>query len=319
MRKGPSPLAVGGFVVGAVTIAIALIVVLGSGRIFAERYPFVAYFSQSVAGLQPGAPVKFKGVTIGSVRLVTLSLGVQGVPLEETRIPVVFEIDRRILVRQGVDLDLADPQVAEQWVGDGMRVVLAMESIVTGRKYIGLEVMPNEPVVLVGDTVSGYIELPTVRTGIEGLDQEIQNAVRRFAQLDVDSALSTFTSTMQSVQKLVETELDRTANRLPATLAQVDSTLRAIRMLAVTLDSGVAPLRGDLTEALRSAAAASTELRTTLVGLQAAAGPDSPLFVRLEEALTRLASASYAVETLMEYLARNPSAPLRGKPQPEKN
>lgn len=243
----------------------------------------------------------------------------RGVALEETRIPVVCEIDRRILVREGVDLDLADPRVAEQWVRDGMRVVLAMESIVTGRKYVALAVMPNEPIVLIGDTVSGYIELPTVRTGIEGLDQEIQNAVRRFAQLDIDTALVAFTSAMRAVQHLVDTELDRSANRLPATLAQLDSTLRAIRRLAVRLDSNVVPLREELTVAVQSAAAASTELRTTLVGLQAAAGPGSPLFVRLEEALTRLASASYAVETLMEYLARNPSAPLRGKPQPEKN
>lgn len=323
MTKRPSPQAVGAFVVGAVVIAVALVVALGSGRLFAKRYPFVVYFHQSVAGLQRGAPVKFKGVTVGSVRSVMLSLHHgpdRDVPLSEFRIPVVFEIDQRILVREGVGwIDLEDRAVAERWIGQGMRVMLAMESFVTGRKYLSLEVLPETPVNLVNDSTIDLIELPAVGGGLEELEIKIQDALRRFAQLDLDSAVSAFTQTMRSIDRLVEGELDRSANRLPQTMAQLDSTLRAIRLLAINLDSSVVPLRGELAEAIRGATAATIELRTTLQGIQATAGPGSPLQVRVQEALERLAAASYAIETLAEYLARNPSAPLRGKPEPDEN
>lgn len=324
MTRRPSPQAVGAFVVGAIVIAITLVVVLGSGRLFAQRFPFVVFFQQSVAGLQPGAPVKFKGVTIGSVRSIKLSLHHGPDPntaLQTFRIPVVFEIDRRILVREGVGwVDLDDPATAERWIGQGMRVMLSTESFVTGRKYLSLEVMPGSPEPLVSDPELDFIELPPAPgRGLEDLEASFQDALRRLTQLDVDSALDAFTNTMHAIERLVEDDLDRSATRLPQTMDQLDSTLRAIRLLAIHMDSSVTPLRGELSDAVRSAAAASTEMRTTLLSLQAAAGPGSPLQVRLQEALERLAAASRAVETLAEYLARNPSAPLRGKPDPEKD
>jgi paraquat-inducible protein B len=324
MKKGPSPQAVGAFVVGALVIAISLVVALGSGRLFSKTYPFVVYFRQSVAGLQTGAPVKFKGVTIGSVRSVQLSLregSDTAVSLADARIPVIFEIDKRLLVREGVGwIDLEDRETAGRWIAEGLRVVLTMESLVTGRKYLDLEVLPGTPVTLVSNPALGLIELPAgPGTGVEELQLQLEDALRRLTRLDIDSALNAFTRTMHAVERLVEDNLDPSANRLPGTLAQLDSTLRAFRALAVSLDSGVVPLRAELVTTVQNAAATSTALRETLLAMRAAAGPESPLMVRLEEALTRLASASYAIETLAEYLARNPSSPLRGKPDPEKD
>ena len=324
MRKAPSPQAVGAFVVGAIVIAISLVVVLGSGRLFSNAYPFVVYFRQSVTGLQSGAPVKFKGVTIGSVRSVQLSL--QDGPdstksLADFRIPVIFEIDKRRLVHEGLGwVDLEDRETAERWIAEGLRVALTLESLVTGRKYLNLEVLPETPVTLVNDPNLDLIELPAAPgSGVEELQGHVEDALGRLAALNIDSALDAFTNTMHAIERLVEEDLDRSANRLPSTMAQLDSTLRAVRALAVSLDSGVVPLRTELVTAVRNAAQASLALQATLASLQASAGPESPLVARLEEAFARLASASYAIETLAEYLSRNPSAPLRGKPEPEKN
>jgi len=324
MKKGPSPQMVGAFVVGALVIVIVLVIALGSGRLFSKTYPFVVYFSQSVAGLQTGAPVTFKGVTIGSVRSVQLSLSEgpdPGVTLADARIPVVFEIDKRLLVREGVGwVDLDDPATADRWITEGLRVVLTMESLVTGRKFLNLEVMPGTPVTLVGSEDLHLTELPAAPgSGMEELQGQMEDALRRFAALNIDSALDAFTGTMHAVERLVEDNLDRSATRLPGTLAQLDSTLRAIRDLAISVDSGIGPFRADLADAVRSATTTSVEVRNTLLSLQAAAGPDSPLQVRLAEALERFAAASRAIETLAEYLSRNPSAPLRGKPDPEKD
>ena len=65
------------------------------------------YFETSVNGLRVGAPVKFKGVEIGSVKNIVL-------PLEKdtqvARIPVIIEIDREKLAARGAAGTIADPE-----------------------------------------------------------------------------------------------------------------------------------------------------------------------------------------------------------------
>ena len=60
---------------GAITLAVAAVIVLGSGRIFLRPHLFALYFSSDVNGLKVGAPVKFRGVEIGSVASILLSVG----------------------------------------------------------------------------------------------------------------------------------------------------------------------------------------------------------------------------------------------------
>ena len=50
------------FVVGSFALAIAAIVVVGSGSLFKKPLQFVCMFQGNVNGLRIGAPVKFKGV-----------------------------------------------------------------------------------------------------------------------------------------------------------------------------------------------------------------------------------------------------------------
>ena len=60
---------------GGLALAIASVVVLGSGHFFKEQHLFALYFSSDVNGLKVGAPVKFRGVLIGSVTAVLLNIG----------------------------------------------------------------------------------------------------------------------------------------------------------------------------------------------------------------------------------------------------
>src|SRR2546423_10138403 len=97
MRKRPNPKVVGAFVLGAVALATAAVAVLGSGRLFRKTIPFILVFRGNVNGLRVGAPVKIKGVNIGSVTDIELqlNLGMQSVAYGTggIRIPVLIEID----------------------------------------------------------------------------------------------------------------------------------------------------------------------------------------------------------------------------------
>ena len=72
MSKQANKTVIGIFVVGAIALAIAAVLILGSGKFFKQTFRAVCYFEGSVGGLNIGAPVVFRGVKIGSVTDVIL-------------------------------------------------------------------------------------------------------------------------------------------------------------------------------------------------------------------------------------------------------
>ena len=72
MSKQANKTAIGMFVVGAVVLAVAAIIIFGSGKFFTKSEYFVAYFKGSVKGLRVGAPVMFRGVKIGDVTQIRI-------------------------------------------------------------------------------------------------------------------------------------------------------------------------------------------------------------------------------------------------------
>ena len=150
MNKKISPTLIGAFVVGALALIVIAILVFGSGRLFRQTKDFVLYFDNSVNGLRIGAPVKFKGVEIGSVKDIRLQLE-QGKLIN--KIPVIIEIDLEKLTSRGATSADCDRWTAKPFskaiVDRGLRGQLEMESLVTGLLYIALDLFPGTPINLV--------------------------------------------------------------------------------------------------------------------------------------------------------------------------
>ena len=72
MAKQANRKLIGGFVLIAVAIFAASVVIFGSGEFFRKKHEYVLYFDESVEGLNVGAPVLFKGVQVGSVENVII-------------------------------------------------------------------------------------------------------------------------------------------------------------------------------------------------------------------------------------------------------
>ena len=148
MNKKISPALIGAFVLGAVGLLVIAILVFGSGRLFRQTKEFVLYFDNSVNGLRVGAPVKFKGVEIGSVKDIRLQLEKNQ---ELNKIPVIIEIDLEKLTSRGATAVVAENRESfqEAIVERGLRGQLLMESLVTGLLYVGLDFFPDTPIRLV--------------------------------------------------------------------------------------------------------------------------------------------------------------------------
>ena len=90
MSKQANKTVIGGFVVGAVALAVVGIIIFGSGRFFSKIRRDVLYFEGSVKGLNIGAPVVFRGVKIGTVTDIRLIYNPKSVSVQ---IPVFIETD----------------------------------------------------------------------------------------------------------------------------------------------------------------------------------------------------------------------------------
>ncbi len=324
MSKRASPAMVGGFIVGGVALVVAAVIVLGSGKLFKDTVDYISWFEGSVNGLNPGAPVKFMGVTIGQVTAIRLRANSPDGMLDteeefenwdaNLRIPVFYELDRDLLRREGSAVDVGDPVVARLLIESGMRATLAVESILTGRKYISLSVDRDSPISVVNDPNVDAFEIPTISTGLEWLERDVQGLMAKLTNLDVEGLVEAITDAATEVGELASGQDTRNALAdIPGTLAEVRETMRSIQALAASADTTLESIRPSIDASSEEIRAAAEELDAMLANLRTVIEPGSPLLTNLEKSFYEISSAAAALAELADYLQQNPSALVRGK------
>ncbi|GIW40934.1 MAG: paraquat-inducible protein B [Candidatus Binatia bacterium] len=312
MAKRANVTLIGGFVVGAAALVVLGITLFGSGRLFRETHEYVLYFDSSVNGLTVGAPVKFKGVEVGSVKDILLSLDGQG--FGDVRIPVIIELDAEKITEKGVQLDLDDPRTMENLIRQGLRARLSTESIVTGLLYVSLDFHPGTPIDLVKPPNVPYQEIPTLPTILEEAQTAASEIIAKFQEIDLAKLVDSATETMQSLNEILRSPTLRAAvESLDGTVENLDRTVASIRKLAEDLNSHLGGVTKSLERTAGEATRALEEARLTLEALRELAEPGSPLTHQIGKTMEDVAAAARAFRNLAEYLERNPSAILRGR------
>lgn len=315
MTRRASPRLIGLFVLAGTALAVTGVVLFGSGRLFHTTHPFVSYFDSNVSGLNGGAPVKFRGVEVGSVEEVLLNLSSRAPVDGDVSIPVIFELDEERIRARGISLDLADRAVVDSLIDAGLRATLAVESLVTGRIYIELDIFPDRSAVFRGENPP-HPEIPTVTTGFEELQEQLYTIVRKAAAVNLDTLVTSAVDVVERIEELVGTpEVGEAVGTLTRSVAVLDSTLAEARALMATADSTLEPLRESVTVTAERFRASAAELDAALADVRTTLQPGSPITVELETTLRELSGAARALRELAEYLERNPSALLRGRPE----
>ena len=141
MSTKANPTLIGLFVVTGLALAVVGIVTFGSGRLFSDKTDFILYFNDTMKGLNPGAPVKWQGVTIGSVKEVMI---LHNQAADDFANPVLIEIDEDILEQKADGrLDLTDPIFLKSSIESGLRGKLDSDSLVTGVLHVELDMVAN--------------------------------------------------------------------------------------------------------------------------------------------------------------------------------
>jgi paraquat-inducible protein B len=302
MSRRANPALVGAFVLGALALAVAAITVFGSGRLFRETVPFVCYFEGGVHGLNPGAPVKFKGVEIGSVERIMLRF--EQTPGNVT-IPVFFKVDSEKFERAGLEASFA-PEAIKTAIDQGLRARLESESLVTGLLFVNLDFFPASPARLLhpdGDVQ----EIPTLPTTIEQATQAVKQIVDRLQDIDLEALVDSATGALTAVRELAA------SSDVKQAVASLDRTLQSVQALSQSLERSVGPLGTSLRTTAERAQLLEEELRKTLDSTRSLLEPGSPLSYQLQTTLQEVSAAARSVRSLSEALERDPSALVRGR------
>lgn len=168
--KKANPKTVGGFVIGAVILAVIAVGVFGGGRFFEESVKLVAFFPGSHMGLREGAPVEMRGIQVGKVTEIWVEVDEDTL---EFTIPVVMEVDLSRI--RGAD-ESRDSR-AEELIEKGFRAQLVAQSLVTGQQSIQFDFHPGTPVRLV-QTDLPYTQVPTIPSAFEEIESSVDELAK---------------------------------------------------------------------------------------------------------------------------------------------
>ncbi|MBW1855521.1 MAG: MCE family protein [Deltaproteobacteria bacterium] len=343
MSKQANKTMIGGFVVGAVALIFAGVMIFGTGQFMKKTYKAVLYFEGSVKGLSVGSPVVFRGVNVGSVESIVIRADASKM---SAQIPVIIEIepDRVELVHGKRDPRKNIPLLIER----GLRAQLEMQSFVTGQLIIALDFHPDNPIRLVGD--GSIPEIPTIPSTFEQISKKVAN-------LPIEEIFNKLSSAIMGIEKVANSpEVMKIVRSLSLALEEVRKlvididdqvgplasstvdTLKAYKKLALNadgqvktlstegtkaikaygklahdVDAQVEPLASKVDKALIEARAALEGGRKALVAVEDVLADDSPLLYDLDNTLKKFSDMAHSIRLLTDYLKQHPEALLTGK------
>lgn len=244
------------------------------------------FFDQSVRGLDRGAPVEFRGITLGKV----VEISLRHSPPGDSRIPVLIEIDSSALHRIA-EIPAEKALDLEEAVALGLRARLGTASLLTGALFVELDTVPDAPPAQL-HVIHDLEVIPTVPSGLVQLEAKLSSILARIEALPLDDTLTKF---------------GRAAEETAATLEQSRQSL-------TQLEATLADLRGylsaDETQALPEELNATlAELRQSIQSL----GPRGPVQGDLRRTLDELRASLRAFTTLSDTIEEKPNSLIFGR------
>ena len=186
---------VGLFMVSGISLAVVVIIWLGMNRFLEKGQFYAVYFNESVQGLKPDSPVKYRGVAIGHIERISLAP-------DSKLIEVILNIES--------DISLEENMVAQQKaVG------------ITGSKFIELDRKKEEEEYLYPrlEFPTEYPVLASIPSNISELFRGIDDIVQKLNALDmVGISVSLRTSLDHLDQTMSDIDAKGISNNIKASL-----------------------------------------------------------------------------------------------------
>ena len=269
---------------------------------FVRKVQFVMYFTGSVRGLNPGAPVEFRGIKIGEVLDIRLEFDSENTSF---RIPVLVEIEPDRIVDRDMAGIVSPEETLTELVQKGLRARLQTGSLLTGQLFVELNLYPDAPLNLVADASVPYPELPTVAGALEGITESISGIVEKIEMLDVQAMGSSVANILDGADNLVNKEQSAQA------VTDLEASMRSFKNILGKVEES------DLQQTVNSANLVLVNLTKTLQVLEQTLQPNAPLQYNVIKVMDELEETARSIRALVETLERQPQAIIFGRSPPE--
>jgi paraquat-inducible protein B len=327
-NRHPNAASIGAFVLGAFALLALGILLFGGRHWFTSANRAVIYFDRPVSGLQVGAPVTFRGVAVGSVERIAVSVTTDTF---QTFISVFVVMQPTDLIVDGAQKERLEKTV-QDLVARGLRATLELQSVITGQLRVELSFAPQAKTVSPQVAESNLPEIPVIQSDLDRLRDE-------FNGIQIGD--------MVALTQRVLARLDKLSDALEPLIADADSEITRVgesariaadagAKLATTSDASVQRLEAEVTATLADArgliAAGKGELAgvgTAVASLNAAAqhvdelarntngmlDPDAASRRELEDALRDLAATARSLKEFAREVERHPNELILGARQ----
>ncbi len=279
---------VGLFMVSGISLAVVAIIWLGMNRFLEKGQFYAVYFNESVQGLKPDSPVKYRGVAIGHIERISLAP-------DSKLIEVVLNIES--------DISLEENMVAQQKaVG------------ITGSKFIELDRQKDEEEDLYPrlEFPTEYPVLASRPSNISELFRGIDDIVQKLNALDiVGISTSLKTSLDRMDQTMSDIDAKGISNNIKASLDIINKGFGQER-----LGKLITGLEINVTALERVINSADSLMKKTSGVMDRAGAEVSNLSHHLIVVGQNLEKTTGNLDNLLEQISTHPSQLLFGDPPP---
>ena len=270
---------------------------------FAGGVELLILIDESLRGLSVGSPVEYRGLKIGRVGRISYDL-VKGAEIE--KIPVLIQLDDRLMAAHFPPSILDEGQDGlQKALQRGLKASLKSGNLLTGQMYVDLDYYPEIPVVdaqIEGD----YIVLPTIHTGLGGLQDKISSLLDKLNGMDLDGLITTIqntsdeaTRTLGSINLAVSSKEGVVADA-QTTLQEMTATMKSLNDLLGADDTKEIP----------------ADLRKTLASINKSLEPlsnDGAIYGDLKRTMEELRHAVRSIDKMAAEISDKPNSLLFGK------
>ena len=320
-------LLIGGFVIFALVMVVVAVLWLSGNNLFRKQQEAVIYYRSNVSGLYVGAPVGFRGVTIGQVEEI-------GIEVDRDTLKALVPVRVRLQADALRFNDSKDASIdLPALVLRGLRARLVAQSFVTGQKSIELDFIPNTPSTLIGGSTSTRPEIPAIADRFGALIDQVAELPLRETVQEVRDTVAELRGTLVSVQRTLDgaqgvltgsaKELALTGAGSRETLKMAGEAIRQVQLSATTTLASISQLsdstRGvvraaqpELQRTLTSAREAAESARMAMARVSEMTAPGASLRGDLDAAVRDLAQAARGLRDWSELLEEKPNAIIFG-------
>lgn len=269
---------------------------------YTRKIQFVMYFTGSVRGLSPGAPLEFRGIRIGQVLDIRMEFDPDTTSF---RIPVLVELEPdRIVTRDNGD-SMSPEETLATLVDKGLRGRLQTGSLLTGKLFIEFNMYPGADLNLVADADMPHPELPTIPGAFEAISQSLNGVVAKIESVDIEALGDNIVGILNGANSLV----NKNANE--ATVTDLQGSVRALRNILQNVEEG------DMEATIAAARGVLVNLQTTTSKVNDVLEPGAPLQYNIIRVTDELEETARSIRSLIETLERNPNSLIFGRKSAE--